>query len=59
MTRGLAVDLAPIRVNAVCPGFVDSPLWDGLSEEVKAKTFAAHVDKILVEAVGQPEDIAQ
>lgn len=22
LTRGLAVDLAPIRVNVVCPGFV-------------------------------------
>ena len=30
MTRGLAVELAPIRVNLVCPGAVVTPLWDGL-----------------------------
>ena len=27
MTRGLALDLKPIRVNAVSPGAVDTPLW--------------------------------
>ena len=28
LTRALAVELAPIRVNAVCPGVVRSPPWD-------------------------------
>ncbi len=27
MTKGLALDLAPIRVNLVLPGPVDTPIW--------------------------------
>lgn len=30
MVRGLALDLKPIRVNLVCPGAVDTELWDGM-----------------------------
>ena len=26
LTRGLAIDLAPVRVNAVAPGIVDTPV---------------------------------
>lgn len=36
LTRALALDLAPVRVNLVQPGFVDSEMWDGLETEAKA-----------------------
>jgi NAD(P)-dependent dehydrogenase (short-subunit alcohol dehydrogenase family) len=32
LTRALAVELAPIRVNTVCPGLVKSPPWAGMTE---------------------------
>jgi len=51
LTRGLARKLAPIRVNAVSPGAVDT--W-GMSEEEK-KYF---IEKTLLKRVGQPADIA-
>jgi NAD(P)-dependent dehydrogenase (short-subunit alcohol dehydrogenase family) len=35
MTRTLAVDLQPIRVNIVSPGLVDTNLWQHLSAEEK------------------------
>ena len=51
MTRGLARELAPIRVNAVSPGAVDT--W-GMTEEEKV----FWVEKTLLKRVGDPVDIA-
>ncbi len=33
--RGLALDLAPIRVNVVTAGFIDTEAWSAMSEEMK------------------------
>jgi 3-oxoacyl-[acyl-carrier protein] reductase len=52
LTRGLARKLAPIRVNAVSPGAVDT--W-GMSKEEK-KYF---IEKTLLKRVGHPIDIAR
>jgi len=52
LTRGLARKLAPIRVNAVSPGAVDT--W-GMSEE-EEKYF---MNRTLLKRVGQPIDIAR
>lgn len=59
MTRGLALDLAPIRVNLISPGVVDTELWAGMSKEQKEGMFAEMVKKIPVGRVGQPEDVAE
>ncbi|KAL4943923.1 hypothetical protein BDV06DRAFT_210678 [Aspergillus oleicola] len=37
MTRGLALDLKPIRVNIVSPGGVDTEMWDVLGKESEAR----------------------
>jgi len=39
LTRNLALDLKPIRVNLVNPGPVDTELWNGFSEEQKQAFF--------------------
>lgn len=52
LTRGLARKLAPVRVNAVSPGAVDT--W-GMTEGEK-KYF---VEKTLLKRVGEPIDIAR
>lgn len=31
MVRALALELAPARVNAVSPGWVDTPVWDHIA----------------------------
>ena len=56
--RSLAVELAPIRVNAVSPGTVDTGAYDGLGEEKKAALFAARTEHNPARRIGTGEDIA-
>ena len=57
--RALAGELAPIRVNTVSPGLVDTPIYAGLAETQRTAMFAAFADAVPVKRVGRPEDIAQ
>ncbi|MDE1177657.1 MAG: SDR family oxidoreductase [Edaphobacter sp.] len=59
LTRGLALDLAPIRVNAVCPGMIKTPLWAGMSEAEREAMYSEQAAKLPLGRVGEPEDIAQ
>lgn len=59
LARQLAFDLAPIRVNAVAPGVIETDLWQGMGEEGKRAFFADHESKIPTGKVGQPEDLAE
>ena len=56
MTRALALDLAPIRVNAVAPGLIDTPLWDTFGPQRDA--ILASASKLPVGRAGRPEEIA-
>ncbi|KAH6638150.1 hypothetical protein C7974DRAFT_155223 [Boeremia exigua] len=60
LTRGLAVDLAPIRSNIVIPGAIQTellqPLLDGMDEEAEAKWKRV---ASLSGTLGQPEEIAE
>jgi NAD(P)-dependent dehydrogenase (short-subunit alcohol dehydrogenase family) len=58
LVRALAVELAPIRVNSVVPGVIETNLWNGMSEENKAALFQSMADTLLVGRVGQAEDVA-
>jgi NAD(P)-dependent dehydrogenase (short-subunit alcohol dehydrogenase family) len=57
MTRALALDLAPIRVNAVAPGLIDTPLWDAFGAQRAA--ILAHGTALPVGRIGRPEEVAQ
>ncbi|WP_033441384.1 SDR family oxidoreductase [Saccharothrix sp. NRRL B-16314] len=59
LARALAVELAPIRVNVVSPGWVDTPVWDVLAGPAKAERLAAMADRLPVGRIGTPEDIAE
>lgn len=58
LVRALAVELAPIRVNAVSPGWVDTTIWTQVAGGRKAEMLAAMAERLPVGRVGQPEDIA-
>jgi NAD(P)-dependent dehydrogenase (short-subunit alcohol dehydrogenase family) len=57
--RGLAVELAPVRVNVVAPGIVRTPIWDRLPEEQREAFFAARAQAFPVGHVGDPTEIAE
>ncbi|MER6222353.1 SDR family oxidoreductase [Streptomyces sp. 900105755] len=54
----LAAELAPVRVNAVSPGAIDTPWWSFLPEEQKQAQFAAAADTVPAKRIGRPEDVA-
>jgi len=56
MTRTVALELASrgVRVNAVAPGFIETPMTEVLPEKVKA----ALLDNIPMKRMGKPEEIA-
>lgn len=56
--RAMALDLAPLRVNAVAPGYVDTPLFDALLGDQRDAVLKAAGDKLPVGRVGRPEEIA-
>lgn len=54
----LAAELAPVRVNAVSPGVVDTNWWSFLPEEQRAAQFNAAAETIPAKRVGTPADVA-
>jgi len=59
MVLALALELAPIRVNAISPGWVDTPVWDRLATpDVKNARLADLAARLPARRLGRPEDIA-
>ena len=59
LTRALAVELAPVRVNIVSPGVVKSPLWSNMSEADRENLYRQMAETLLLRHVGDPEEVAQ
>jgi len=57
LTRALAVELAPVRVNAVAPGVVRSPLWSGMTDTEREALYEGG-RSLPVGRVGEVDDVA-
>ncbi|MFE2531652.1 SDR family oxidoreductase [Streptomyces sp. NPDC059371] len=58
LAYGLAIELAPVRVNVVSPGWVDTPIWDQLGMDKQA-AFTELAARLPARRIGTPDDIAQ
>lgn len=59
LARGLAADLAPVRVNAVCPGGIRTELWDALSDAYREQLLDKARTKQLLARPGTPAECAE
>jgi len=58
LVLGLAVELAPIRVNAVCPGAIRTEVWTQFPESQQEKEYA-RIRQQLLPRIGEPEEAAE
>ncbi|MFF2553239.1 SDR family oxidoreductase [Nocardia sp. NPDC058058] len=59
MVPPLAVELAPVRVNAVSPGVIDTPWWDRVPEERRRDLFDGLAATTPVGRVGNPAELGR
>ncbi len=59
LARALALELTPIRVNAIAPGWTDTPMWDPILGAAKAETFAATAARTPIGRLVRAEEAAE
>src|ERR1700712_2794536 len=59
LARSLALELAPVRVNAVSPGIIDTPIRAAMPEAARNDMLAKTAAGLPVGRVGTGEDIAR
>jgi len=59
LARSLALELAPVRVNAVSPGIIDTPIRAAMPEAARRDMLAKTAASLPVGRVGVGEDIAR
>ncbi len=59
LTRALALELAPVRVNCVSPGIIDTPIRAAMPEAARREMLDKTAARLPVKRVGLGEDIAK
>jgi NAD(P)-dependent dehydrogenase (short-subunit alcohol dehydrogenase family) len=59
LTRALAVELAPIRVNTVSPGVVRTPLWANMAPADRQALYVQTAEQLPVGHVGDAAEVSQ
>jgi NAD(P)-dependent dehydrogenase (short-subunit alcohol dehydrogenase family) len=58
LARGLALELSPVRVNAVSPGLIATELWSKLDDDARQAMYDGAATRLPARRVGHPEDVA-
>lgn len=58
LARGLALELAPVRVNTVSPSLTKTPLWDKLDRATRDQMYREKATQLPARRVGEAEDVA-
>ena len=58
LVLGLAVDLAPVRVNGVCSGAAATEMWDRYPPEIRDAQFKRMTEKLPIPRMGAPDELA-
>lgn len=60
LTRALAVELAPVRVNCVCPAMIRTGVWDmRMPKARQEEEFAKRTARQLIPRIGEPDETAE
>jgi NAD(P)-dependent dehydrogenase (short-subunit alcohol dehydrogenase family) len=59
LTRSLALELAPIRVNAIAPGWTDTPLVSNVLGDNYDAVIRSVSEKIPVKRIGKSKEVAE
>jgi len=59
LTRALAVELAPLRVNAVCPGGIRTDVWNAIPPDQREERFKKMFDRLPLKRIGEPGEVAE
>jgi NAD(P)-dependent dehydrogenase (short-subunit alcohol dehydrogenase family) len=59
LTLALSVELAPTRVNCVCPGLVRTGIWNGIPEDQREERFKKMTERLPVKRICEPNECAE
>jgi NAD(P)-dependent dehydrogenase (short-subunit alcohol dehydrogenase family) len=59
LVQGLAVELAPVRVNAVCPGLVRTEIWNSIPEDQREARTKRMTERQPLPRAGEPSELAE
>jgi NAD(P)-dependent dehydrogenase (short-subunit alcohol dehydrogenase family) len=58
LAKALATEMAPVRVNCVSPGRIETPWWDFLSSGERQALFDRTAAGLPLKRIGRPEEVA-
>jgi len=59
LARVLALDLAPIRFNAVSPGYTDTPMWETVLGENRQSALDSIAQTLPVKRIARADEVAE